>query len=191
MKKVIVRTNGVQGAHWTSLMFLSLINSLAPAARRPKITFWDGENLAQKIKETKWVCWRARDTRPLVPSPRGQIHRVQRTGPGGNSEIPDLGILHEMTLPDSALHCRDAEEIVTWKDGKDSFPGPYLKAGINKAYLSQWDDRDVFSRQIGFLSWQHAVILISRVQRSQISKHEHIIIYEKLELDIRQHESRC
>ena len=36
--------------------------------------------------------------------------------PGGNSEILDFGILHEMTLPDSAAHWRDAEEIVTWKD---------------------------------------------------------------------------
>ena len=94
----------------------------------PQNNFLRRWKLAQKIKETKWVCWRARDTRPLVPSPRGQIHRVQRTGPGGNSEIPDLGILHEMTLPDSAPHWRDAEEIVTWKDWKDSFPGPYLRA---------------------------------------------------------------
>ena len=182
---------------WSTRCSLNLPNVLIThqftrcSRQTPQNNFLRRWKLAQKIKETKWVCWRARDTRPLVPSPRGQIHRVQRTGPGGNSEIPDLGILHEMTLPDSALHCRDAEEIVTWKDGKDSFPGPYLKAGINKAYLSQWDDRDVSSRQIGFLSWQHAVILISRVQRSQISKHEHIIIYEKLELDIRQHESRC
>ena len=111
---------------WSSLMYLSLISSLCATRQTSKNIFRDGENLAQKIKETKWVCWRAHDTQPLVPAaPRGQIHsRVQRTRrpAGGNSEIPDFGILHEMTLPDSAPHWRDAEEIVTWKDWNDSFP---------------------------------------------------------------------
>ena len=88
----------------------------------------------------------ARSRHPALSScPQGPNSRSSTDcGPGGNSEIPDFGILHEMTPPDSAPHWRDAEEIVTWKDWKDSFPGPYLRAGINKAYLSR-DDKDMFA----------------------------------------------
>ena len=52
----------------------------------------------------------------LSSCPQGPNSQSSTDSPGGNSEIPDFGILHEMTLPDSAAHWRDAEEIVTWKD---------------------------------------------------------------------------
>ena len=67
-------------AWWPSLMYLSLIFSLCGRPQTSKTIFWDGENLRQKIKETKWVCWRAHTTLRAEFLP--QIHRVQRTAQG-------------------------------------------------------------------------------------------------------------